>query len=86
MALYESSKLTAASIKSPYALMFIDLIFKRPIFSRKVVETSLNTNRTTVLRLINTFTEKGMIQEIPGRQRGSLYRFGKLFEMINNET
>jgi len=86
MALYEDSKLTASSIKSPYALMFIDLIFKRPIFSRKVVETQLNTNRTTVLRLIKTFTEKGIIQEIPGKQRGSLYRFGKLFDMINNEA
>jgi Fic family protein len=86
MALYEDTKHTASSIKSPYALLFVDLIFKRPIFSRKVLETNLNTNRTTVLRMINTFTEKGIIQEIPGRQRGSLYRFGKLFDLINNEA
>jgi Fic family protein len=86
MALYEETKVQAATIKSPYSLLFVDLIFKRPIFSRKVLETHLNTNRTTVLRLINTFTEKGIIQEIPGRQRGSLYRFGKLFEMISNEA
>ena len=86
MALYDDSKFIASSIKSPYSLMFIDLIFKRPIFSRKVVEVQLNTNRTTVLRLINAFTQKGIIQEIPGRQRGALYRFGKLFDLINSET
>jgi len=83
MALYEETKSKAATIKSPYSLMFVDLIFKRPIFSRKVVETALETNRTTVMRLLQSFTEMGIVNELPNRKRNRLYRFDKLFDTLD---
>ncbi|MGC9310197.1 MAG: Fic family protein [Candidatus Aenigmatarchaeota archaeon] len=83
MALYEDTKKTASEIKSPYALAFVDLIFRRPIFSGKVVETNLNTNRTTVMRLVQAFTKMGIIREMAEKKRNRLYRFDRLFDILN---
>lgn len=83
MELYEATKQKAAEIKSPYALPFVDMIFKRPIFSGKVVETQLETNRTTVMRLVKYFQKLDIIRVMDGRMRNRLYRFDKLLDTIN---
>ncbi len=84
MKLYEETKALVSSVRSQYSLGLVDLIFRMPVVSRTQIQDNLNVNRTTVLRLVNLFTELGIIKEIQDRKRNKIYSFDKLFKILND--
>lgn len=70
-------------VKSPYLHKFVDLLFKKPVFTTDDVTAIGASSSLTITRLKDLLIEQKVIEEMPFRLgRFKLYRFNLLLDLI----
>jgi len=79
-------KLYARRVSSIYAVVLLDLLFKRPIVTSRDVIREIQVSKDTANQLIRRFVELGILKEISGKKRYKSYLFGDYVEIIKRGT
>lgn len=81
--LYNILKDKLVSIRSSYAIKFLDLIFSTPIVTFMSIKERLKVrSNQTIYNLINKFVAQGILNEIEGRKRNRIYVFKQLMDIL----
>lgn len=81
--LYDLIRKENSSVKSPYIIPFIDMLFESPVFTIKMVwEATGCATYVTATALIKNLQEKGYISEVGKRSRNKLYKFDPLLKIL----
>lgn len=68
--------------KSPYIHKFVDLLFKKPVFTTEDVN-GIGASPLTITRILKLFIKEGVIKELPFRfGHFKLYRFESLLRLL----
>lgn len=82
-ALYDKIREDYGGVKSPYIIPFIDMLFKSPIFTIKMVqEYTRCASYLTASHLIKSLQMKMYVFEIGKRTRNKLFQFGPLLKIL----
>lgn len=82
-ALYDAMRKEYSTVKSPYIIPFIDMLFNSPIFTIKMVQDSTKcASYLTATSLIKNLQGKGYISEVGKRSRNKLFRFDPLLKIL----
>lgn len=69
--------------KSPYLRPFLELLFKRPIFTTPMITKELGLSRLTAIRLIKLFENEKIITSLENRQgKAKLFAFDGLLKIL----
>lgn len=71
----------------PNALRLLDFAYLRPVVNVKLVAHELDVTFATANKLVETFERLGLLQELTGRRRDRIFRFGPylaLFETVDD--
>lgn len=78
----ESEKLPQLGNKMEKGLSLLTLLYQKPIVESKEVADLLNISAATANRLINQFTELGILDELTGYKRNRKFIFREYFEIF----
>lgn len=80
------TKLYENSISSIYAVKVIDLLFERPVISVKEITEEIEVSKQTANKIVNSFEEIGILNEITDKKRYKKYRFEDYVSIIKKGT
>lgn len=81
--LYDRIRKENSTIKSPYIIPFIDMLFVSPIFSIKMVQESTKcASYLTATSLIKKLQGEGHVSEVGKRSRNKLFQFDPLLKIL----
>jgi Fic family protein len=83
LALYDLSKeMFLKEIQSPYIIPILDFIFEHPIFTKKMLQKTLdNRSTTTVNKLVNQLVDLGVLEH-NDKQRNTTFYFMHLLKIM----
>jgi len=70
---------------SPNAYRLLDLLYVRPLVHVNLVRTALGLSFATANGLIDQFQSLGLVQEITGRKRDRVFRFGAYLQHFEED-
>lgn len=62
----------------------LDLLFQRPLVNARLVSTELGVSDVTASRAINRMVDLELLEEITGRQRGRVFRYGPYWHLFQD--
>ena len=81
--LHEKARKKTDNIKSPYISKVIDFIFKRPVFTVRMVMGDIKAHRSTLIRLFDELVKKRILVEVtPRGRRKKIFIFRELVRML----
>lgn len=63
----------------------LDYIFKKPIVNADELIKNLNLNKMTTYNIIYKLESLNILQEISGRERNKVYRFGRYMDLFGED-
>lgn len=75
-------KIIALGKKSKMAHEFINYLYCYPMVDSQGVADALSVDRSTSLRLIETFVQLDILKEITGYKRNRMFSFGEYVELL----
>lgn len=81
----ELEKLPLLGNKMEKGLTLLTLLYQKPIIDSKEITDSLNISAATANRLINQFTELGILVELTGYKRNRKFIFREYFEIFQSK-
>lgn len=81
----ELEKLPLLGNKIEKGLSLLTLLYQKPIIESKEITDSLNISAATANRLINQFTELGILVELTGYKRNRKFIFKEYFEIFQSK-
>lgn len=76
VALREDQRAQLVTGHAPNALRLLDLAYLRPVLNVKLAARELDVTFATANKLVETFERLGLLQEMTGRKRDRVFRFG----------
>lgn len=67
------------------SLKLLDLLFERPVVNVNLVRDSLDVSYPTANKLIEQFSELGLLEEFTGAQRYRRYRYSPYLVLFTDE-
>lgn len=64
------------------ASRLLDHLYQQPLVTTKIVEDVLSVSWPTANKLLTEFEERRILEEITGRRRGRIYRYGPYLELF----
>jgi Fic family protein len=70
---------------SSSGLQLLDLLYEVPYLTATIATSGLSVSYPTVNNLLNSFIEYGIVQEITGRSRYRVFRFGPYIDLLQRD-
>lgn len=82
-ALHAKLKDSFGSIRSPYALRFLEFMFRRPMFTLPEAQKHLKASRLTCIRLLDELQKQKAVEKLAQRRgHALLYSFDPLIDLV----